>query len=63
MTNRGVYEVCVRVAVHKTVTVHADGFDEAEYMASEKIKQEKDVDASTNPEVLWVTPVVKEEEM
>jgi len=62
MTERGTYEVCVRVAVHKTVVVNADGFDEAEYMACENVKQDADVDKSIDPEVLWVVPVKYEGE-
>lgn len=63
MTARGMYEVCLRVTIHKTVVVNADGFDEAEYMAAAKVKlDETDIDTSYEPEVLWVGPVKYEGE-
>jgi hypothetical protein len=63
MTERGSYEVCVMLTVHKVVTVDSDGMDEAEAMAIEKARLTvEDIDAGCEPEVLWVVPVKYEGE-
>ena len=54
MSDRGKYEVMVRVLTQRTVIVDADGFDEAEELAMQEVQAMLD---GYEAEVLWAMEV------
>ena len=54
MTDRGTYEVKVRVWTDRTITVDADGFDDAEDKA---MLEARTIVDGYDPEVLYVVPI------
>ena len=54
MSNRGAYEVLVRIWTDRKVVVLADGFDDAEAKA---IKEVTALVGGYDPEVLWAMEV------
>lgn len=56
MSDRGKYEVMVRVLTQRTVIVDADGFDEAEELAMQEVQAMLD---GYEAEVLWAMEVEK----
>lgn len=54
MSDRGKYEVAVRVLTQRTVIVDADGFDEAEELAMQEVQNMLD---GYEAEVLWAMEV------
>lgn len=57
MSDRGKYEVMVRVLTQRTVIVDADGFDEAEELAIQEVQNMLD---GYEAEVLWAMEVEKD---
>jgi hypothetical protein len=54
VSDRGKYEVMVRVLTQRTVIVDADGFDEAEELAMQEVQA---LTGGYEPEVLWAMEV------
>ena len=59
MSDRGKYEVMVRVLTQRTVIVDADGFDEAEELAMQEVQAMLD---GYEAEVLWAMEVEKDDD-
>jgi hypothetical protein len=59
MSDRGKYEVAVRVLTQRTVIVDADGFNEAEELAMHEVQNMLD---GYEAEVLWAMEVEVEDD-
>ena len=59
MSDRGAYELLVRIWTDRKVVVLADGFDDAEAKA---IKEVTALVGGYDPEVLWAMEVKKKDE-
>jgi len=59
MSDRGAYEVCVRIWTDRKVVVLADDFDDAEAKA---LKEVTATVGGYDPEVLWALEVEQDDE-